>query len=490
MSAYPQICPAPPCCAGDGDIKSSVLAGRALTFDTKSIVCALSFERAGYMHRFIEKQLSVWKQSPYRKPLVVRGARQVGKTWSIEHFAATDFESLVKVDFEKRSDLVPVFDGDLSAGRVLEQLEIALGTRIQAGRSLLFLDEIQACPRAIVALRYLYEERPDIHVIAAGSLLEFALGETHVPVGRLSYLNMHPMTFVEYLLAVGNEPAAAAVMAPPEELTPVVHAMLLDALKRYCFAGGMPRCVSILVEGGSMLDVFAAQDDIINTYRDDFSKYAGHSDKSCLNAVFTHVARQVGRQIKYTGLGDGHTGPTNRKAFDLLRTARVIHKIPSASPAGLPLGASANEKRFKAAFLDVGLMQRVCGLPANQEMKHGDLLDAFRGQLAEQFVAQELVVTHNRELFYWSREERSSQAEVDFLAVQDGLVHPLEVKSGRGGQLRSLHLVLKEYPSCGDGLVLNSGSYGRLPDQKLVFIPLYYAGQLGPVVGTPKTDAR
>ncbi len=162
----------------------------------------------------------------------------------------------------------------------------------------------------------------------------------------------------------------------------------------------------------------------------------------------------------------------------MLCLARILHKIPSARP-GLPLGASASDKRFKAAFLDVGLMQRLCGLPVDCEMRHNDLLDIYRGQLAEQFVAQELLVTQRRKLFYWSREERSSQAEVDFLVEQDGKVHPVEVKSGTGGQLRSLHMALSAYPSCGDGLVLYSGPYGRRPEQRLHFIPLYYAGTLG-----------
>jgi len=434
------------------------------------------------MKRIVEQQLSVWKQSSRRKPLVVRGARQVGKTWSIESFGASEFDDVVKIDFEKQPDIAILFDGDLSPGRVLEQLEVAAGKRILPGKTLLFLDEIQACPRAILALRYFYEEKPELHVVAAGSLLEFALDEISVPVGRISYLNMYPMTFLEYLLAAGNEPAAGAIAAEPTELGEPAHQALLDALKRYFFVGGLPECVSVSVGGGSLLDVFAVQDDILNTYRDDFAKYAGRADKTCLDNVLVHVARQVGRQIKYTRLGDAHTGPTNRKALDLLCMARVVHKIPSANPAALPLGATANEKRFKAAFLDIGLMQRLCGLPVDREMRHRDLLDIYRGQMAEQFVAQELVVTHRRELFYWSREARGSQAEVDFLVVQDGRIHPVEVKSGRGGQLRSLHLALRTYPTCGDGLVLHSGTHIRRPEQRLVFLPLYYAGTLGPEV--------
>ncbi len=432
------------------------------------------------MKRAIDEQLVNWKESPRRKPLIVRGARQVGKTWSIERFGEAEFDDVAKIDFEKRPDMRPLFDGDLSPTRLIEQLEVAVGRKIRPGRTLLFFDEIQACPRAIMALRYLYEEKPELHVVAAGSLLEFALGEISFPVGRVSYLHMYPMTFQEYLVATGNEPAADIVAREPTALAAPIHQVLLDALKRYFFVGGLPECVATAAGGGSLLDVFAVQDDVLNAYRDDFAKYAGRCDKTCLDAVMMHAARQVGRQIKYTRLGDGHSGQTNKKALDLLCMARVLHKIPSASPSGLPLGATANEKRFKITFLDVGLMQRLCGLPVDREMQHQDLLDIYRGQLAEQFVAQELLVTHQRELFYWSREARSSQAEVDFLVVQQGRIHPAEVKSGTGGQLRSLHLALRTYPTTGEGLVLYSGPYGHRPEQRLRFLPLYYAGILGP----------
>jgi predicted AAA+ superfamily ATPase len=362
---------------------------------------------------------------------------------------------------------------------LLDQLELAEGQPIRPGDTLLFLDEIQACPRAITCLRYFYEELPALHIVAAGSLLDFALSEVSVPVGRVSYLEMYPLTFREYLLATGNEPAANAIARGPAAFEAPIHDMLLNELKRFLFIGGLPECVAVVANGGTLLDVFAVQDDILKAYRDDFAKYAGRADRTCLDAVMLQAARRVGEQLKYTTLDEHHSGQTNRKAFDLLCLARVLHKIPAASPVALPLGASANEKRFKAAFLDIGLMQRLCGLPADREMQPRDLLDIYRGQLAEQFVAQELLVAQRRELYYWSREARSSQAEVDYLAVQDGHIHPVEVKSGVGGQLRSLHMVLTAYPSCGDGWVLYSGPYGRRPEQRLEFIPLYFAGALG-----------
>jgi predicted AAA+ superfamily ATPase len=430
------------------------------------------------MKRAIEERLRTWKAAARRKPLIVRGARQVGKTWSIEQFGRVDFRNVVTIDFEKRPHLKPLFTGDLSPAVLVEQLELATGQAIQPGETLLFLDEIQACPRAVTALRYFHEELPSLHVVAAGSLLDFALAEVSVPVGRVSYLEMHPLTFREYLQAIGNEPAAAALARRPRSLEPPIHEMLLNALKRFLFVGGMPECVEVAAGGGTLRDVFAVQDDLLKAYRDDFAKYAGRSDRTCLDAVMIHAARQVGEQLKYTTLDSQHSGQTNRKAFDLLCLARVLHKIPSAIPAGLPLGASANEKRFKAAFVDVGLMQRLCGLPVDRELQHRDLLDIYRGKLAEQFVAQELLAGHGRELFYWAREARGSSAEVDYLVVRDGLIHPVEVKSGTGGKLRSLHRVLADYPACGDGWVLSGGPFGRRPEQRIEFIPLYFTGTL------------
>ena len=430
------------------------------------------------MKRIIDEKLYKWKTSQHRKPLIVRGARQVGKTWTIEQFGRTNFSRMVKIDFEKRPTLKPLFDEDLTPSVLIEQLELATGQPIRAGKTLLFFDEIQACPRAIMALRYFYEEMPELHVIAAGSLLEFALSEISVPVGRVSYLEMYPMTFVEYLRAIGNEPGADAITKEPVALAPPIHDMLISALKRYLFVGGLPECVAAAVKGNTLLDIFEIQDDLLKAYRDDFAKYGGRSDQSCLDAVMIQAARQTGTQLKYTRLNDGHSGQTNSKAFNLLCMARVLYKVQSARPEALPLGATVNAKRFKSAFLDVGLMQRLCGLPVDHEMQHRDLLNIYRGQLAEQFVAQELLITQQRELYYWSREARGSQAEVDYLVVRDGNIHPVEVKSGAGGQLRSLHLALKSFPACGDGLVFYSGPYGTLPEQRLRFIPLYYAGNV------------
>ena len=430
------------------------------------------------MKRLAEKQVVGWKNSLRRKPLVIHGARQVGKTWLVENVLAKQFESFVKIDLEKRRDLHTHFSGTLEPQSILSHLELTTG-RIIPAKTLLFFDEIQACPRAIMALRYFYEEMPELHVVAAGSLLEFAFGEISIPVGRVQYLHMHPMTFYEYLLAMGKEVMAEYTLNPPDNVAESVQQIILNELRSYFFVGGMPECIKTYRDSGSMVETFHVQSEILDSYRDDFSKYMPRINTMCLDAVFLNVAKSVGEQLKYTRLNDGHSGKMNRKAFDLLAKARIIHKIPACDPSGLPLGATANQKKFKASMLDIGLMQRLCQVPVELELQQENLLAMYRGKLAEQFVAQELLAWHSSELFYWAREARGSNAEVDYLVVRKGKIYPVEVKSGAGGSLRSLHLMLEKYRNCPQGLVLYSGTSNKLPGQQLVFLPLYCVATIG-----------
>ena len=426
------------------------------------------------MKRLAEKQILEWKDSQRRKPLIVRGARQVGKTWLVENFLAKQFDSFVKIDLEKRRDVHAHFEGNLDPKTILTYLELEVG-RIIPGKTLLFFDEIQACPRAIMALRYFYEQMPELHVIAAGSLLEFAFGEISIPVGRVQYLYMHPMTFYEYLLAMGKEQMAEYILKSPVNVAEEIQKMIINELRSYFFIGGMPECVKTYRDSGSMVETFSVQSEILDSYRDDFSKYKPHIDTTCLDAVFLNVAKSIGEQLKYTRLNDGHSGQMNHKAFNLLAKAKVIHKIPACDPSGLPLGATANLKKFKSTMLDIGLLQRICQVPAELELKQENLLAMYRGKLAEQFVAQEMLAKNSSELFYWARDVRGSSAEVDYLAIHQGNIYPVEVKSGASGSLKSLHLMLEKYQNCPQGLVLYSGTYRELPEQKLTFMPLYCA---------------
>jgi len=428
------------------------------------------------MRRLVDDRLLAWKDSSERRPLLVRGARQVGKTWSLRRFGSSAFEEVLEINLESQVAAHRAFAGNLDAATVLAGLETIMRRVISPGRTLLFLDEIQACPRAILALRYLYEERPELHVVAAGSLLEFALGEVSFPVGRIDFLEMHPLSFAEYLRAVGNERGADMVAAPPEKLPDAVHVGLLDELRNYCFVGGMPESVASYRQHASLQRCAEVQRRLADTFKQDFPKYAGRSDVGCLEAVFETLPASVGRQITYTRLARDFTGPTAKKAFRMLRTARIATRVRSTPEPRLPLAAGASGRRFKAIALDVGLWNQLSGLRTDVEYARPDILDVHRGAMAEQFVGQEILAGGAPELFYWARAARGSTAEVDYLAVSGGEVYGVEVKSGAGGSLRSMHRLLEDHPKVAGGLVFSSRPYEELPDQKLTFLPVYYAG--------------
>ena len=354
----------------------------------------------------------------------------------------------------------------------MSYIELEVGS-ITPGKTLLFLDEIQACPRAIMALRYFYEELPELHLVSAGSLLEFAFGDISIPVGRVQYLYMYPMTFYEYLLAINRETMAKFLLRSPETIPEKIQKRLLIELKNYFFVGGMPECVKTYASTGSLTKTFAVQSEILDSYRDDFSKYKPSMNTECLDKVFLNIGTSVGEQLKYSKLDRGNSSQMNKKAVDLLSKARIITKIPSCDPSGLPLGATANHKKFKGAMLDIGLMQQLCQIPTNIEIKEDNLLAIYRGKLAEQFIAQEIIAKTNSKIFYWAREERGSSAEIDYLVVKDNQIYPVEVKSGASGSLKSLHMILEKYKNCPKGLVLYSGVYKELEEQKLLFMPLY-----------------
>ncbi len=427
------------------------------------------------MLRFIDNDLSRWQESSRRKPLILRGARQVGKTWSIKEFGKSRFESLALVDLERNQSLRKLFDGDLKVTRICSDLEVLLQQKITPGKTLLFFDEIQACPRAITALRYFYEEMPELHVVAAGSLLEFALEENSFPVGRVQFLNLYPLCFAEYLEAIGNGAAATAVLGNPAEISPAVHELLREELKRYFFIGGMPAAVKAYLKNNSLRDAFEVQQEIAESYRMDFAKYTPRVDRFCLDSVFTSLSQHIGQQIKYARLGKGYSNPTLKKSFDALCLAQVARRIPSVDPSGLPLRATASAKVFKALMLDIGLMRYLSGMPNDIEYAKSDLLAIYRGAMAEQFVGQEMLAAQQGALYYWERAAKNSSAEVDYLAVLNGQIHPVEVKSGATGSLRSLHLFLATYPACGKALVFSDRPYADLPEQKITFLPLYSA---------------
>jgi len=432
------------------------------------------------MHRRLSAQLEAWADAPRRKPLLVRGARQVGKTWAVNDFGSRRFPGRVRViDLERRRDLHRIFEGALDTRAIISDLEAALGAPVEPGLDLLFLDEIQACPRAIVALRYFYEDVPDLHVIAAGSLLELALGDISVPVGRVQYLWAYPMTFAEYFHGIGDDLAANVITSGPHPVSETTHRLLLEHLRDYLFVGGMPAAVAAYSDKGRLLDAFAVQEEIVASYRDDFLKYRPRTGLDILEDVLVSIARSVGEQVIVSKLSDRGVRGTVSKALVLLERAQLVRRVSSVHHLGLPLDAR-RARRFKAIVVDVGLMNRLTGLPVSIELQARDLLAIHNGAVAEQFVGQELAanVSGQENLHYWTREARNSSAEVDYVVRLGSGVRPVEVKSGPAGRLRSMHLLLAQHPEAAPGIVLSTAPYAELPDHDLLFLPLYFAGSL------------
>jgi uncharacterized protein len=430
------------------------------------------------MKRTIENKLVSWKDSTRRKPLIVRGARQVGKTWSIKRFGKEYFDQIVTIDFERKREWHSFFDGNLDPKEILQQIEIATHTKIIPRKTLLFFDEVQSCPRAIMSLRYFYEVMPELHVIVAGSLLDFALNTISFPVGRVQYLQMFPLSFSEFLQATNNMTAVEIINEKPRKLPRGMHKSLLNELKKYFFVGGMPESVEAFIENQSLVDSFDVHTELIYSFKDDFKKYAGNSDTLCLDDVFVNTSRNIGSQLSYSNLSNSFSHPTIKKAFNLLQKAQILKRVSSVSSLQLPLDTHVSSRKFKAIMLDIGIWQQLSGISVEIELAKPDLMNIYRGALSEQFVGQEILATMGHELHYWARNAKSSNAEVDYVVTIGGKVYPIEVKSGAAGSLKSLHLALKSFPDSPGGIVLSTGEYAVLKEKRLVFMPLYYAGNI------------
>ncbi|MBI1871001.1 MAG: ATP-binding protein [Chlamydiae bacterium] len=402
------------------------------------------------MNREIEKKINEWKINPNRKPLIIKGARQVGKSYAIEKFARENFENCVVANFEKQKGLFELFEGDLNITSLLEKLELLLKTRILPQKTLLFLDEIQKCPRAITSLRYFYEEKPELAVIAAGSLLDFALDQTSVPVGRVTYLYMHPLSFFEFLGALGENILQDYLLNHPlSNQEDPIHTQCLGLVKKYMQIGGMPEAVKIYLDTGSIREVTLHHQNLIETYRQDFSKYAPKIPYAHLLSVLEKIPQLIGQQIKYAHIDQEIRSTYLKEVIYLLERAQILSRVRAVQNPQIPLLAHASDKVFKTIFLDVGLMQTLCGVDWSQVSEKADLTAIYRGMLAEQFVGQEILSYTSTEvskpLFYWKREERGAAAEVDYLIEYENSLVPIEVKSDKKGRLKSLHWYLSHF---------------------------------------------
>ena len=446
------------------------------------------------MLRTALKELKGWLERPDRRPLVIRGARQVGKTWLVRELAARSGRTLFEVNLERDPSTARLFDAT-DPSRILSSIEAWARRRASASEALLFIDEVQTAPAVLAKLRWFAEELPELPVVAAGSLLDFALSDHafSMPVGRIGYHHLEPMSFEEFLLAVGDEPLLEMIRSVTltDPLPGPLHDRALEHLRDYTLVGGMPRVVETWRRTGSWLEVSRTQADLVATYRDDFAKYAGRVPTTRLDRVLLAVPRLLGRKFKYTAVAADERAAALRQALELLEKARLCHRVRSTDATGLPLGADVRSRTFKVVLGDVGLASALLGLspgsvPAGREVRFVN-----EGGLAEQLVGQALRTVGpgfwDPDLYYWASQRRGAQAELDYVLAHGASVVPIEVKAGKTGTLKSLHLF-----SARRGSSLAVRFDGRSPSvtdvstittsgpasYRLLSLPLYLAGQV------------
>lgn len=416
-------------------------------------------------------QLLDWKNHPFRMPLILRGARQVGKSWMVRQFGS-EFESFVEINFDSQSSASQLFEGDINIHTLLEKASIYTGTKIIPGKTLLFLDEIQECENALRALRYFKEDCPELHVIAAGSLIDFALEKLGMPVGRVQFMYLYPLSFGEFLSVSGRDDLRTFIRQRLRDK--LIHPIINSYLQTYLWMGGMPAVVNAWLTHKDATQCQSLQDRIILAYQQDFYKYARKDQIPHVTKLFQGIPQHLGSKFKYTKIDNESRAAVLKSALNLLTHAGIIYNCYHTSGHALPLGANKNEKHFKTFLFDIGLVQRMLGLDLGHWIVQ-PLDIKLLGGIAEQFVAQELVAYSNwekpPELYYWHREARNSNAEVDFLIVVDGKILPLEVKAGRQGGMKSLQQFLQAYPETEYAIKISNGFFNSQPN--LIELSLY-----------------
>lgn len=435
-------------------------------------------------NRDIYLSLDNWSKSPVRRPLLVRGARQVGKSYAIREWIKKNFspEKSLEINFEASPSYAATFEKDLSADKILTSLNLSSGINLKSENAILFLDEIQCCPRAITALRYFYEQVPTLRVIAAGSLLEFVLDQISFPVGRVQSMFMFPLSFKEMLAAIGkaNLYKSLELLSIDEEIPTTVHEELLLYMKLYYQIGGMPSAIKAYVTSNDLKAVSHEHSVILQTYQDDLAKYSKNIAWETLEIVYRRLPHVVcTTNIKYVNIDRDHKSEKIKGALRLFKYARLINQVSASITDKPPLVAGQKAELFKLIFLDLGLLQHALGFDWRALSPDYDLCTVANGRFAEQFVGQELLANksgHSEyQLHYWNRPQQGAESKIDYLVERNQEIVPVEVKSGKQGSLKSLHQYLKQYPQS-EALVLYQGNLKQM--NRIKFMPLYLAGKI------------
>ena len=434
-----------------------------------------------YIERKIDKDLIDWKNQPSRKPLLVRGARQVGKSSTVRNLGKT-FEFFIEVDFISNKSIHKLFEGDINPVRIFEELSLIYNTPVIAGKTLVFLDEIQACIPAITSLRYFFEKVPDVHLIAAGSLLEFALKELpSFGVGRIRSIYLYPFSFTEFLIAFNERSLVQQIerFNIDKPFSEPVHNKLKQYLIRYITIGGMPEVVASYVYRASLLDCQGILEELTNSLYDDFSKYKSKVPVNRLREAFSSVIMQTGSKFVLSKVDSQANRLQLKESLELLEQAGIIIPIVHSTANGIPLGAQTNDKFRKYLIFDTGIFQRFINLDLSELYLNTEISLVNKGVIAELYTGLELIKNQPNNqaaaLYYWQREKRGSQAEVDYVIELGDKIVPIEVKSGIKGKMQSLRLFMEEKKSQ-FGIRTSLENFARM--DKINIIPLYAIGAI------------
>lgn len=437
-----------------------------------------------------------WLASADRLPLVIRGARQVGKTWLVQNLANTQNKDLIEINLElDKGELYSLFASD-DPKKILRNLNEAFNKEFIPEKSILFIDEIQEKPELLAKLRWFAEKMPSLPVIAAGSLLEFTLGKhaMSMPVGRIEFMYLEPLSFEEFLLAKEKTQLIDLLQrfTWQDQIPSFTHNELMRQFKEYIIVGGMPAAVKSWVQYESFEKISKVHQNLLATYRADFGKYSGRISPSLLNDTLRTIPAELGQKFVYSKVNTHVQVPAIKQALNLLAQARVCHKVVSTSANGIPLEAESNEKYIKVILLDVGLCSAALGISLNQIESVDEIDLVNKGGIAEQVVGQLLRTIYpfyvDPALHYWIRSEKGSSAEVDYVMQHHNKVMPIEVKAGSTGAMKSLQLYMSE-KGLGKAVRFYSNiplmtkvsvkdRQGKLIEYKLHSIPFYLIGQM------------
>ena len=392
------------------------------------------------MYRIAIEKLYKWKNSKRRKPLIIEGARQVGKTWLMKEFGKQAYADTVYINFDSNSRMADLFSADLDTERLILGLELYAGRKINQDNTLLIFDEVQEVPRALASLKYFYENAPQYHIVCAGSLLGIALHQgTSFPVGKVDFLKLYPLSFSEFLMATGNERFAELLKKQDYEMITSFRQTYIDALKHYYFVGGMPESVQSFAESKDFNEVRAIQKRILAAYEQDFSKHAPNEIVPKIRMLWNSIPSQLARENKkfiYGLVREGGRAREYETAIMWLSDCGLVHKVSRVNAAGIPLKAYEDLKAFKLFIVDVGLLGCMTGLRQRTLLDGDDLFVEFKGALTEQYVCQQLKTIEDLGIYYYTNDRGS--CEIDFVVDTGEQIVPIEVKAETNLRAKSL----------------------------------------------------